>query len=120
MSDCINWHVPIRELGGIPPALAVPEVTDVRAFQIGYSRILISRDCGKWHLSISCRDRLPTWAEQVTARYRLLPDVRYMAMYLPPLTEYVNEHPYTLHWTECSAEQCNEPIRRIITPLEVR
>lgn len=38
--------------------------------------------------------------EIATARYRLLGDVEEMAMYLPPLSEYVNLHPHTFHLYE--------------------
>lgn len=44
----------------------------------------------RWHLSISCPDRHPSWDEIKTARYRLLgPDLN-AAMFLPPAAEYVN------------------------------
>lgn len=67
-------------------------------------RILVSHDPTSdgplWHLSISRRDRDPSWAEIATARYRLLPHVKEMAMILPPLEEYVNLHPFTFHLHE--------------------
>src|SRR5262245_7474678 len=37
----------------------------------------------RWHLSISCADRYPTWNEIRDARYALLPDDCIMAMLLP-------------------------------------
>jgi hypothetical protein len=53
-----------------------------------------------WHLSISRTDRDPSWQEIVTVRYRLLGEVKEMAMYLPALSEYVNIHPYVFHLYE--------------------
>ena len=43
-----------------------------------------------YHLSISRRDRHPTWDEIKTARYRLLPDDRCFGMLLPPSQYYIN------------------------------
>lgn len=53
-----------------------------------------------WHLSISCRDRYPTWDEIKAARYDLIPDEVTMAQMLPPKKEYVNLHPNTFHLHE--------------------
>jgi hypothetical protein len=56
-----------------------------------------------WHLSISHNisgggpGRIPTWDEIKEARYRFCPDEVYMAMVLPPKSEYVNVHPTTMH-----------------------
>lgn len=55
-----------------------------------------------WHLSISCRDRYPTWDEIVKVRYELLPAGLTFAMLLPPVSEYVNIHEncFQLHVVE--------------------
>lgn len=71
----------------------------------------------KWHLSISHRSstlltpeghpipgRIPTWEEIKTARYKFCPDDVYMAMILPPMSEYVNVHPTTMHLHEVPKE----------------
>jgi hypothetical protein len=44
----------------------------------------------RWHLTISCPDRHPSWDEIKTARYRLLGPDTVMAMILPPVADYVN------------------------------
>lgn len=67
----------------------------------------------RWHLSISHRSsnllnahgnplpgRIPTWDEIKAARYKFCPDDCYMAMILPPTSEYVNVHPTTMHLHE--------------------
>ena len=72
----------------------------VRAFMMNGCRILLAKEPQGWHLSISRNDRDPTWDEIATARYRLLPDVPEMGMFLPPLEEYVNMHPYCFHLHE--------------------
>jgi hypothetical protein len=53
-----------------------------------------------WHLSISCRDRYPTWEEIHDARYCLLPMGLTFAQILPPLNEYINIHPNCFHLWE--------------------
>jgi hypothetical protein len=55
----------------------------------------------RWHLTISCPDRHPSWDEIKTARYRLLGPDTTIAMILPPADEYVNvpaqDHVFQLH-----------------------
>lgn len=53
-----------------------------------------------WHISVSRKDRYPTWDEIKAARYDLLPDDLTMAQMLPPKAEYVNVHPNTFHLHE--------------------
>lgn len=71
-----------------------------RTYRMGDCRIIVSKEHGKWHLSISCKDRYPVWQEIKQARYELLPDQCMMAMLLPPKEEYVNLHQNTFHLHE--------------------
>lgn len=98
------------------PIIERPELVDkltpelqylgARVYMMGGCKIILCREPYKanfqmgWHLSISRRDRDPTWDEIATARYRLCELVPNMAMYLPPLREYVNAHPHTFHLWE--------------------
>src|SRR5438132_212656 len=101
MSDRIAlW--PIHARPDLLPRLP-QELRDHAAsvYVMGHTRIIVTNDPGEgWHLSISCADRDPTWQEIATARYRLLPNVDEMAMYLPTLEQYVNLHPFTFHLYE--------------------
>lgn len=56
-------------------------------------RVIVSRDAGRWHISISVADRYPTWEEIKAARYGLVPDDAFMVMGLPPAIHYINLHP---------------------------
>jgi hypothetical protein len=81
MSDRIAlW--PIHERPDLVERLP-PELRGVgaRCYVMGHTRIIIANepDTGGWHLSISCADR---------------------EMYLPPINEYVNLHPFTFHLYE--------------------
>lgn len=68
----------------------------LHAFTMGECNILLGHEPGgvngemRWHLTISCPDRHPTWDEIKTARYRLLGPDTVMAMILPPAADYVN------------------------------
>ena len=77
---------------------------DSLAYQFGPCRILLSgpreREQIGWHFSISCADRNPTWEEQKTVRYALVPDDVYMVSVMPPKADYVNVHHYCFHWSE--------------------
>lgn len=65
-------------------------------FRMGECRIILGFEPGgmsgekRWHLTISCPDRHPTWDEIKTARYRLLGPDTVIAMILPPPEFYVN------------------------------
>ncbi len=69
-------------------------------FKMGRCRIMVSIDNGKWHLSISTPDALPSYKEIKAARYKYLPDEIYAAEIFPPKKEFVNCHPYTRHLWE--------------------
>lgn len=81
----------------IPPPPLAPWA---RAFKAGECFIMVAKEAGGWHLSISCQDRYPTWDEIKQARYELLPDNVTMAMLLPPKEEYVDVHPNCFHLHE--------------------
>lgn len=73
-----------------------PEKIEAHVLQMGECRIIFGLEPTeeeqrpRWHLSISCPDRHPTWDEIKTARYRLAgPDI-VMAMVLPRAEDYVN------------------------------
>ena len=52
--------------------------------------IMVSIDDGMWHLSISHKNRYPTFDEIRDARYKYIPDEVTMAMIYPPKAEYIN------------------------------
>lgn len=80
-----------------------------KAFRMGECFILVGRENGKWHLSISHPTRNPTWEEIKMARYALIPDDVWMAMLLPPKKHYINVHEHCFHLWEvdgCEFENC--------------
>jgi hypothetical protein len=59
-----------------------------------------SRDMGRWHLSVSHRDRIPTWAELGFARDSLLPEGVWLAIWHPPRKHWLNYDHRVLHLWE--------------------
>ncbi len=72
----------------------------IQAFKCGPLRALVSKDNGRWHISVSRHDRYPTWDEIKAARYDLLPNDIYMAQILPPKEKFINVHPNCFHLWE--------------------
>lgn len=99
MSSKKYIEIPAPEVhGGIPTVYN-------KAFTKDGCNIWVTRDVYeagfvRWHLSISRRDRYPSWDEIRDARYALLPDDITMAMLLPPKAEYVNLHKNCFHLHE--------------------
>ncbi len=70
------------------------------SFKMGRCIVIVSKDNGKWHLSISCKNNQPSYKEIKEARYRFLPDDITVAQIFPPKSEFVNLHPYCHHLWE--------------------
>jgi hypothetical protein len=62
----------------------------LRCYVLGECTVIVTKEFGRWHASISHRTRYPTWDEIAEARYRILPGDITAAMLLPPKSEYVN------------------------------
>lgn len=84
-----------------PPALQArmlnAENSYLRTYTLGECTVIVTRERGRWHLSIAHPARLPTWREVAEARYRLLPADLVCGMILPPKAAYVNIHETCLH-----------------------
>jgi len=83
-----------------------------RAYTVNHCTVIISKEevkergilVPRWHMSISRKDRYPSWGEIRRARYKLLPDNVTMAMLLPPQDQYVNLHTNCFHLWEIDDE----------------
>jgi hypothetical protein len=70
--------------------------TEEHVLTMGECRIILGREPSgihgelRWHLTISCPERHPSWDEIKTARYRLLGPDTVIAMVLPQPRFYVN------------------------------
>ena len=61
---------------------------------------------GGWeHVSVSLKNRCPTWEEMCTVKDIFWGDEECVVQYHPPKSEYVNTHPYCLHlWKKIGSE----------------
>ncbi len=78
------------------------EGVEAKTYENGALRAIVSQDPpdARWHISISHPHRYPTWDEIKRSRYELIPDSVFMAMLLPPKSQYVNVHPNCFHLHE--------------------
>lgn len=97
----------------IDPTKQQLEVRDWRDHKLGQEgvyaykdngAVIVSKDAGKWHMSMSFRDRIPTYEELKEARYYFIYDHVTMGQLFPPKSQFVNVHPYTLHLWEVPGE----------------
>lgn len=61
------------------------------------ARAVASDGLGWDHVSVSMRDRCPTWEEMVEAKRLFFEDGERVVEYHPPASEYVDLHPFCLH-----------------------
>jgi len=71
-----------------------------KAFRYGKYMVLIAKEDGRWHLSISHKNHYPGWDVIRDARYEFLPEDIVVAMLLPPKGNYVNVHENCFHLWE--------------------
>jgi hypothetical protein len=71
--------------------------THLRTYELGECSVIVTREGGRWHLSISHPRRYPEWDEIAEARYRLLPKTQTFALPLPPESEYLNLNANCFH-----------------------
>lgn len=73
--------------------------------------VMIS-DGGGWdHVSISLKDRCPTWDEMNLIKDIFFEDHETVVQFHPKKEQYVNDHPYTLHlWKKQGVEHELPPI----------
>ena len=83
--------------------MGLPELGYLRRYLLGECSVIVTREGPSrlWHLSIAHPRRYPTWDEIAAVRYALLPDEIWVAMYLPPRSEYVNVHRNCFQLYEC-------------------
>jgi hypothetical protein len=72
----------------------------------GQTVYVIASDGAGWeHVSVSRKDRCPTWDEMSQVKALFWGDEDCVVQYHPPRSEYVNNHPYCLHlWRPIGAD----------------
>ena len=103
----------------VPPELRAmfPPGVYLAVYRLGQCDIVVTRARpaagrrARYRLTVSHRDRHPTWDELAEARYRILGAVPWMAIYLPPKDDYVNKHRNVFHMVECDDPWVGGPER---------
>jgi hypothetical protein len=74
-------------------------------FQNRTLKVVVS-DGGEWdHVSVSCENRCPNWAEMCFVKELFFEDDETVVQFHPKKSEYVNNHPYCLHlWRKQDGE----------------
>jgi hypothetical protein len=94
--------IPLQEIL-LPLHVAETLAEGTKAYRMGDCGIFVSREPldlvfpRRWHLSISCERRYPTWEEIGQARDRLLPDDVFMCVPFPPRAHWLSIHPNCFH-----------------------
>ena len=72
----------------------------------GQAVMVVASDGMGWeHVSVSRRDRCPTWDEMCQVKAMFWDDEDCVVQYHPPKRDYVNIHPYCLHlWRQVGIE----------------
>lgn len=68
------------------------------------------------HVSVSCKNRCPTWDEMCLVKEMFWSDDETVIQFHPKHSEYVNHHPYCLHLWKKIAEEHELPPRILTGP----
>jgi len=86
-----KFRVELAEEGGVNGFYRIP----VR----GAVLLVIASDGFGWeHVSVSTRNRCPTWAEMEAVRELFWRDDETVMQLSVPRSEHINQHPFCLHW----------------------
>jgi hypothetical protein len=67
--------------------------------------VIASDELGWEHVSVSRKDRLPTWDELRQVKNIFWDDEDCVVLYFPKLSEYANDHPFCMHlWRPTDVE----------------
>jgi len=79
--------------------------------KVKYGAVVIVASWGEgWeHVSVSLRNRCPTWEEMCIVKDIFWSDDECVVQYHPPKIEYVNCHPYCLHLWKKTGDEFETP-----------
>lgn len=99
MGDCgaLKPYLELKKYAYTHPVYGNPVPTEGGFFQMGKLRIMASW-AERWdHVSVSRRDRMPTWDEMEKVKREFFKDTETaMQLHVPP-THHINVHPNCLH-----------------------
>lgn len=106
----MSFHVPNKYRVRTGRAGSADSIGNAGAFEVklkhGQIVFVIASDGMGWeHVSVSRRDRCPTWDEMCQVKALFWDDEDCVVQFHPPRSEYVNNHPNCLHlWRQVGAE----------------
>jgi hypothetical protein len=75
-----------------------------------FLQVIASDEIGWEHVSVSRRDRCPTWSEMCFIKSMFWDEEDCVVQFHPPKSQYVNHHPYCLHmWRKVGEEFQTHP-----------
>jgi len=103
-SNTNNFPI-IREVDKDNVQIANRLLPTSRLFKMGKVKVIVDQHPAHGYtMSVSCRDRYPTWDEVAHLRYALIPDEAKMAMMLPSREDYINLHNFCFILNEIKEE----------------
>ena len=79
-------------------------MSGIGVHRLGKCTVIVTRDDGRWHLSIAHPWRFPSWTEIGAAQERYIPPSVFMCMPRPPKEYWLNLHPNCFHLWEIRDE----------------
>lgn len=87
----------IQHMAITHPVLGDPIPDQGGAFQLWGLAVIASWEGGWDHVSVSRRDRTPTWGEMETIKRLFFADDETAMQLHVPVSDHINNHPYCLH-----------------------
>lgn len=81
-----------------------------------FLRVIASDEIGWEHVSVSRKDRCPTWNEMCFIKSLFWDDEDCVVQFHPPRSQYVNHHPYCLHLWRKFGEEFQTPPAWMVGP----
>jgi hypothetical protein len=79
-----------------------------------FVQVIASDGLGWEHVSVSRRDRCPTWEEMCQVNALFWDEEDCVVQYHPPRSEYVNNHPNCLHLWRPTEGQIPRPMKLLV------
>lgn len=113
------FHVPEKARVTTGPLKSVSEFGNNGVFKMLYHDYQKNKDIALWvvasdgqqweHVSVSTPNRCPTWEEMCAIKKQFWDAEDCIVQFHPPESEYVNNHPFTLHMWRPIGEQIKTP-----------
>ena len=118
-------NIRIEEYRAFMPGFESPAGVNYGLFVVPYrsARLQIissgtDKEHGWEHVSVSIRQRCPTWEEMQHVKELFFQDEETVIQFHPPRSQYVNFHPYCLHLWRSLRQEITLPPMELIAPVK--